>query len=128
MCRCCLRVAELQQLGNDVELCTGATRFPSAELATALERMAGWAASVGIASPAVCEANLSSHAKRSLYDVPDWKHREAAPSPARRTDRDRAERRRGGGVAVRALGGWSVGSVCRQRNGAHDQQRGQVRG
>src|ERR1700722_13328261 len=96
---CRLRVAELQQLGNDVELCTGVTQFPSAELATAPERMAGWPASVG---------------KRSPYEGPVWKYREAAPSPARRTDRDRAELRHGSGVAVRARRRWSLRPVCCQ--------------
>src|SRR6202012_348576 len=80
----CLRLPRLQQLGNDVELCTGVTRFPCAELATATDSVAGWPASVGIAPHAVCEANLSSQATRSLYDVPDCKHRDAAPSTGRR--------------------------------------------
>src|SRR5271155_3514162 len=114
MCRCCIRVAELQQLGNDVQLCTGVTRFPPAELARATEWMAGWLASVGIAPPAVCEAKLSPQATRRIYDVPDWEHRDAAPSIARRTDRDRAERRHGSGVAVRARGRWSLRPVCCQ--------------
>src|ERR1700678_2228871 len=114
MCRCCSGDAELQQLGNDVELCTGVTRFPPAELATATDWMAGWPASVGIAPQAVCEANLSSQATRSFYDVPDCEHRDAAPSTARRTDGDRAERRHGSGVAVRARGRWSLRPVCCQ--------------
>ena len=100
-----------------------------AELAAAPDWMAGLSArrwrSAG--SRPRSEPILASH-QGVTYDFPDWKHRDAAPSAAGRTDRDRAGRRHCGGVAVRTLGGGGVRSLRCQRDGQDDQQRDPVCG